>query len=169
MKNLELKLKHQNGKTSIVMPIAFDYTVIHYDKPMYDEDDEFCGYETDHYTNVDISKLWDVQRKNNPVHPVSFEMFRCKIESKEKCAQLIESFDSYRKCIGFKSDIVSEGELAFIDKPTKTLVFENDPYLDTVSEMIFKLHNCVPTLMDFENDNNIIGINIDFVETYVGK
>jgi len=166
MKNLQLKLKHQNGKTSIVTPIAFDYMVTHYDKPLYDEDNEFCGYETEHYTNVDISKLWDVQRKNNPAHPVSFKMFRCKIESKEKCAQLIETFDSYKKCIVFKSDIVSEGELTFIDKSTKTMVLDIE---DTVNEMIFKLHNCVPTYMDFKTDNNIIGINTDFVETYISK
>lgn len=167
MKNMQLKLKHQNGKTSIVTPIAFDYMVTHYDKPMYDEDNEFYGYETEHYTNVDISKLWDVQRKNNPAHPVSFEMFRCKIESKEKCAQLIESFNLYGKCIGFrKKDIVSEGELTFINKSTKTMVLGIE---DTVNEMIFKLYNCVPTYMDFKTDNNIIGINTDFVETYISK
>ena len=40
MKKFELKLKHQNGKTSIVTPIAFDYTVTHYNKPLYDEESD---------------------------------------------------------------------------------------------------------------------------------
>lgn len=162
---MELKLTHKNGKISTLIPESFDYKVIHYDKPIKDEDGFLCGYETDYYANVDISNLWNVHKGSTFTDAVQYDVFHCKYQSQKQCKELIETIKSMTgKYVVPKVNLVAEGKLNFIDKPVKMEILH---LIETVSEMTFTLHNCMPTYLD--KDKHMIGIVSDFVETYVSK
>lgn len=162
---MELKLTHKNSEISTLIPKSFDYKVIHYDKPLKDEDGFLCGYETDYYTNVDILNLWSVHKSSTLTDVVEYTTFHCKYQSQKQCKELIKTIKSMTgRYIIPKVNLVAEGKLTFIDKPVKMEILH---MMDTVSEMIFTLHNCMPTYLD--KDEHMIGIVSDFVEVYVSK
>ena len=85
-----LELTHKNGEISTLIPESFDYNVIHYDKPIKDECVFFRGYETDEYTNVDISNLWDVHKSSSLTNVVEYTAFHCKYQSQKQCKELMK-------------------------------------------------------------------------------
>lgn len=158
---MELILKHKNGKKSTLIPISFDYNVIYYDQPEYDDMGWIVGYKTDHYKHVDISQLWRVIGKSTPLEQVDFNDFHCKIKSKKQCKYLFEIFENlmdYTK-MPLKSEIVSEGEMIFTNKSIKALGATN-----TVNKIKYIFHCCIPTGLE---DNKIFNIKSDYIEMHI--
>ena len=159
---MELELKHLSGNISKLNPVSFKYRIVHRGKPSFYDNGEFAGYEVSYYEETPIDQLWDVTRSSTMADIVEItEIFGEELPNEQYTdinnifALLSNSELAPRKC-----DVVSEGKLIFINRPTEINTLFGK---EIVKDLTFSLYSCIPTT----KADNKFGITFDFIKAHV--